>query len=189
MKRPILVAVLAFSTCLFMSTLQSASAQSSGFLHDEAKFASNSGNIIYLAGAVALPLLSHEADGKSEAIRSVDSLGTSLAFAEILKDVTREKRPDASTLDSFPSGHATAAFAAATVESRFYPKQAGWWFAGATLISASRLQLNRHHVQDVIAGAALGYGTSEWEMSQRHGLILAPFISPQGSGLTVNFNL
>jgi membrane-associated phospholipid phosphatase len=169
--------------------LPGASAQSGGAIHQEAKFASGTGNVIFLAGAVALPMLSHEADGKSEAIRSVDSLGTSLAIVEILKDTTREKRPDTNTHDSFPSGHADAAFAAATIESRFYPKQAGWWYAGATLISASRLQLNRHHLQDVLVGAGLGYGTSVLELSQRHGLILGPFITPQGSGVTVSIGL
>lgn len=173
--------------CGFSQT--GAIAQSSGLFHQEAEFASGSGNIIYLAGAVALPILSHESDGKSEAIRSADSLGTSLAIAELLKVTTREKRPDSNEHDSFPSGHATAAFAAAAVESGFYPRQAAWWYTGATLISASRLQLNRHHLQDVLVGAALGYGTSKWELSERRGLILSPFISSQGSGISVTIGL
>jgi membrane-associated phospholipid phosphatase len=164
-------------------------AQQSGFFHQEAEFASNSGNIIYLAGAVALPVLAREQNGKSAAIRTADSLGTSVAIAELLKDVTHEERPDSTAHDSFPSGHATAAFAVATVESRFYPSQTPYWFLGAAAISTSRLQLNRHHLQDVLAGAALGYGTSELEISQRHGLLLAPFITPQGSGISVSFSL
>jgi hypothetical protein len=164
-------------------------AQKSGFFHQEAQFASNSGNIIYLAGAIALPMLSREQDGKSAAIRTTDSLATSVAIAELLKVTTREKRPDSNEHDSFPSGHATAAFAVATVESRFYPHQAPYWFAGATLIGASRLQLNRHHLQDVLVGAALGYGTSVWEVSQKRGLLLSPFISSSGTGMTVTIGL
>jgi len=183
------VAVVALSTVSLLASISPASAQKSGFFHQEAEFASNSGNLAYLAGAIFVPVLTHENDGSSASIRAVDSLGTTLAITEILKDVSREKRPDSNSLDSFPSGHTSAAFSVATIESTFYPHQAPYWFAGATLIGASRLQLNRHHLQDVLAGAAIGFGTSKWEVSQRHGLILAPFISPTGSGLTVNFNL
>ena len=179
---------VAISAVAFTASITSSSADSS-FSHNEAEFASNGGNILYLASAIALPYLSHEKDGESQGIRSVDALGTSLIFTEILKDATHEKRPDSNAHDSFPSGHTDAAFAVATVESRFYPKQAPYWFLGATAIGASRLQLDRHHLQDVLVGAALGYGTAEWELSQRHGQVLGPFITPEGSGLTVSFHL
>jgi hypothetical protein len=180
-----LATVIALAVAALLLGTSIGRCDASGFTDHEGQFASGTGNIAFLATGVALPWLIHEPHGKTEAIRSADSLATSLVFAEGLKVLVREKRPDSNSLDSFPSGHAAAAFAVATIESRLYPRQAPWWYAGATLIGASRLQLNRHHVQDVLAGAALGYGTSVWELSQKRGLVLSPFISPDGTGIDV----
>jgi len=142
---------------------------------------------LYLAAAVGLPLLTDGRDGKNHALRAADALGTSVLLAEGLKALVREKRPDAASRDSFPSGHATAAFAVATVESEFHPRQAPLWYSGAALISYSRVRLNRHYAQDVVAGAALGYFTARIELSRPHGLILSPLISPEG-GLGVQIS-
>jgi membrane-associated phospholipid phosphatase len=101
-------------------------------------------------------------------------------ITEGLKAVTREKRPDTNEHDSFPSGHATAAFAVATMASAYHPEQKSLWYLGATLISASRVRLNRHHPQDVVAGAVVGYTTARWELSEPRGLILSPIIRPDG---------
>lgn len=147
-----------------------------------ANFASGTGNILYLAAAVGLPLLADGHNGTNHALRVADSLGSSLVVTEGLKYLIREKRPDSNAHDSFPSGHATAAFAAATAESSLHPKQAPLWFLGATAISLSRIRLNQHYPRDVIAGAALGYGMTRLELSAPRGLILSPFIQPEGNG-------
>ena len=155
-------------------------------------FASGSGNIIYLAAAVGLPLLSDGGrHGATHALRAADAIGTSVILGEGLKNLFHEKRPDSSAHDSFPSGHATAAFAAATVESDLHPHQAPAWFLGATLISYSRIRLHRHYGRDVIAGALLGYGTARLEMSAPRGLLLSPIIQPEDHtvGLQMTFPL
>ena len=61
---------------------------------------------------------------------------------------------------SFPSGHASASFCAAVLLSdqcKFGPFPS-WpvWFAGATLVSSSRVHTKAHHASDVVGGAALG---------------------------------
>jgi len=118
--KPVSTALIA--PCLMAASLSlSTSVQADAPERQAAKFASGSGNILYLAAGVGLPLLT---DGKNHALRAADALGTSVLLAEGLKNVVREKRPDANSRDSFPSGHATAAFAVATVESQFHPKQA-----------------------------------------------------------------
>ncbi len=157
-----------------------------------AKFASGSGNAIFLGVGTLLPLLEDGPEGKKHALRTVDSLLTSTLITEALKQVTHEKRPDGSDYESFPSGHATAAFAVATMQSHYHPKQAPFWYAGAALISYSRVKLDRHYYHDVIAGAAVGYLTSRWELSQPRGLILAPFIGSHkaggGGGMSLSMN-
>jgi hypothetical protein len=63
---------------------------------------------------------------------------------------------------SFPSGHTTAIFAAATVYSQEY-RDIHWvpWlsYSAATLVGLSRITENKHWITDVFAGAALGYVT------------------------------
>jgi undecaprenyl-diphosphatase len=51
---------------------------------------------------------------------------------------------------SFPSGHATAAFCAATLLG------GGGWYAAAASVAATRVYVRLHHASDVVAGAALG---------------------------------
>jgi undecaprenyl-diphosphatase len=56
---------------------------------------------------------------------------------------------------SFPSGHATAAFTAATLladGTRLGPA----YFGLAALVAASRVYVGLHHASDVVVGAALG---------------------------------
>ncbi len=71
---------------------------------------------------------------------------------------------------SFPSGHATTAFAAAsavTAETSHWIDESHWWpgwklvigttmYGGATLIGVSRMYHNEHWASDVLAGAAIG---------------------------------
>ena len=66
---------------------------------------------------------------------------------------------------SFPSGHASEAFATATSLSLIYPK---WYviapaFAWAGIVGYSRMYLGVHYPSDVLAGAILGSG-SAWLM-------------------------
>ncbi len=141
-------------------------------------FASGTGNILYLAAGLGLPLLSDGSNGRSHALRVADSLGTSLILTEGLKALVREKRPDSDAHDSFPSGHATAAFAVATTESALHPHEAPLWYLGAALISFSRVRLHRHYDRDVLAGALIGFGVARLEVSAPRGLLLSPLINP-----------
>ncbi len=59
---------------------------------------------------------------------------------------------------SFPSGHASAGFAAAAVISRSCRKWIGWpCLALAFLLSISRLYVGVHYPTDVICGAIIGF--------------------------------
>jgi undecaprenyl-diphosphatase len=56
---------------------------------------------------------------------------------------------------SFPSGHATAAFCAATLLARD-SKAAPAWYVLASTVAFTRVYVRLHHASDVVVGAALG---------------------------------
>jgi undecaprenyl-diphosphatase len=57
---------------------------------------------------------------------------------------------------SFPSGHATTAFATAVLLTLWYPRWAGVWMVLAAMVGLSRVVLGSHFPSDVLAGALLG---------------------------------
>ena len=111
-------------------------------------------------------------------------------FYEFTKN-SKGIRPANSSYTSFPSGHTTVAFAAATVfameykNSKFVPIIA---YTAATLIGLSRLIENQHWSSDVLVGAALGYlcGRQVVNNYHRYSKIKS---SPAKAKNTISFNL
>jgi membrane-associated phospholipid phosphatase len=72
---------------------------------------------------------------------------------------------------SFPSGHTTAAFAAATVFAYEYKNEIlipVIAYSAASLVGLSRISQNAHWASDVFAGAALGYITGKQVVNNYH---------------------
>jgi membrane-associated phospholipid phosphatase len=61
-----------------------------------------------------------------------------------------------SGLDSFPSGHASATFAVATVLARYWPRTAWIGYSLATWVAMSRVWRGSHFATDVVAGMVAG---------------------------------
>ena len=59
-------------------------------------------------------------------------------------------------LAAFPSGHATTAFALATLLSLWYPRGTAGFVALAALVGWSRVVLGSHFPSDILGGAILG---------------------------------
>ncbi len=79
------------------------------------------------------------------------------AYTGLLKYGVRRERPDGSDTLSFPSGHTSTAFSLAAVADRHYGWKVGLpAYVLASGIGLSRVQSNRHHLSDVLAGATLG---------------------------------
>ncbi len=91
---------------------------------------------------------------------------------------------------SFPSGHTTVAFAAATVfaleyrDKPIYPIIA---YSAATLIGLSRITENKHWATDVFVGAALGYLTGKEVVNNYHRY--SKLKAPNEKKNTITFNL
>lgn len=123
--------------------------------HRTAEIVSGSGNRWFLATGLALPVL----EGRPrEARETLEGFVLTAAATQLLKHWTRSRRPDGSDHLSFPSGHTSAAFSIAATRSVHRPGEAPLWLAGAATIGASRVVLNRHRPEDVLAGAAIGIG-------------------------------
>lgn len=58
---------------------------------------------------------------------------------------------------SFPSGHASSSFAAATIFFFFHKKHGTYALLLASLIALSRVYLSVHFPSDILVGAALGF--------------------------------
>ena len=79
----------------------------------------------------------------------------------ILKPLFARPRPTTNLICpkdySFPSGHATFSFAAASILSFFDKKRRFLYYLFALIIAYSRIYLGCHYFSDVFAGALLGY--------------------------------
>ena len=146
--------------------------------------------------------------GKGESYTMIEAGIFSSVTVEGLKFAAERARPN-STLSandwraggsSFPSLHASAAFAIGTVfaesgddEYRWIRRFIGYGVAGAT--GYLRLHDNAHWLSDVVAGAAVGIATAHFSMNRRadrvehlQGLNLS--VTPiMGGGLELNFSL
>lgn len=125
------------------------------------------------AGTIGYGILSKDKPLREKGYELVLSMGISAIITQSLKytiDRTRpaDKYPNDVFVDkpvhgkSFPSGHTTIAFAAATTVTLQYKK---WYiavpaylWAGAT--GYSRMYAGEHYPSDVLAGAAVGIGSA-----------------------------
>lgn len=104
-------------------------------------------------------------------VNTIASVGVGFGVKTVLKKVIKEERPDGSDNQSFPSGHATMAFAAARSIDKEFGKDCVWipiaGYAAATAIGVERVVNKHHHWYDVVAGAGIGFGSAEltWWLS------------------------
>lgn len=147
------------------------------------------------AGLFGAGALSHEGRFHDVTYDLSQAVLVNTAYTFALKNTVHRMRPDGSNALSFPSGHTSTAFAAATVLQSHYGLKAGIPAYGiASFIGASRMASKAHHLSDVVAGAGLGYLVGRTVVSHddhagRHRqLALGTMASPSGDGVGLALN-
>jgi membrane-associated phospholipid phosphatase len=144
--------------------------------------------------------LFHDARAKAVALDGISaSIITSALIVQPLKVVVGRNRPLAGHGDSrfrpfggsysFPSGHATQAFAVATVIAEHYDSP---WIkiASYTLASAvgfARINDNNHWTTDILAGAAIGIFVGEVVVHSHRDFSISPMVSRERTGLQLTW--
>ena len=108
-----------------------------------------------------------------------------------IKYTVRRMRPDGSTRNSFPSGHASVSFASATVLHREFGWKAGLpAYAAASYIAWSRIEHKRHFASDVLFGAAIGLmaGRSIAIGPADRRFVMTPMAAPGGGGIAFTWD-
>ena len=132
------------------------------FIVDDRDFTSEVSDI----GEIALPTLAYLVP-----VANADSWGllqyavqnaVSTGITQGIKEGVQRWRPELDAPDSFPSGHTTAAFSGASFLHTRYGQNWGVpAYLGAILVGATRVNLERHYLSDVIAGAGVSM-VSNW---------------------------
>ena len=109
-----------------------------------------------------------------------------------LKESVRRERPirsDGTRASgfSFPSGHATSTFTAATILQQHLGYKAGIpTYLVASYVALSRLHENVHFLSDVVFGAALGTVVGRTVTWHGRNFYASPMLLPGGTGIIVN---
>jgi membrane-associated phospholipid phosphatase len=117
-------------------------------------------------------------------------------LTQVLKVSVDRTRPNGENY-SFPSGHTSNTFAAATVVSHYYGRKWGIpLFVLSGLVGVSRIEQGKHWPSDTVAGAALGIisgltairGTRrEMESGNSKQTMFLPFWNHESRGVQVRF--
>ncbi|MGH8241075.1 MAG: phosphatase PAP2 family protein [Steroidobacteraceae bacterium] len=130
--------------------------------------------IALTVGTLAVGALRHDGYTTHTGFDMVEAVGLGTLSSLAIKMAAGRVRPDATPDraqwgrggDSFPSGHVTAAFAAAEVFAQSRPEHEWGWRALAYSLAAAtaygRMQSNMHWSSDIVAGAALGIATGRF---------------------------
>ncbi len=129
------------------------------------------------------------------------SSATFLIFNFSMESAFHEQRPDGDGYKSFPSSHTGIAFMGAEFMRREYWDQNKWIAMSGYLLATTtgylRIYNNRHWINDVIGGAALGYLSTTlayWlypkifpsRSCAKPSVFASPFAAPSGAGLSLS---
>jgi membrane-associated phospholipid phosphatase len=139
-------------------------------------------SLLVFSGFAGYGLIADDDKAKETALLGIESFVTSGLMVQLFKHTFGRERPSAATTeggywhgpltayDAFPSGHASTAFAMATVIAEQYndsPVVPIVCYSLATAVGFSRLTENAHWLSDVFVGGAIGYLCGKLALSHR----------------------
>jgi len=148
---------------------------------------------IQTSGDILATLLPVSAFGATYAIDDEEgreqfyrSFFTTVIVTHALKYSVRRERPDGSDRLSFPSGHTSSAFQAAS----FLHMRYGWKVGlPAYLLSSyvgwTRVHAKKHYWSDVAAGASIGIASNLYFTEPDQGVSVNPFAAKEGYGVNL----
>lgn len=136
---------------------------------------------------------------KDKAIVYAMAMAISATTVFPIKKITRQMRPDSSSKDAFPSGHAAAAFVAAEFLRKEYSHISPWIGIGGYVIAAGtgylRLQNNKHWLGDIVAGAGIGIASTQlayfihdrvkWSLMNKSNTFIIPTYENHSLGVSI----
>lgn len=123
---------------------------------------------VYL-GLGFIPGVKHRSDWRERLMAGVTAYAVMTVVNNVMKVSFREPRPDSGARNSFPSGHSATAFTGAELMRIEYGNWVGLaGYAAAATVGALRIYNDRHWINDVLGGAAIGI------ISARIGYWLVP---------------
>ena len=157
------------------------------------------GNTVVLLGASATTYIvgRGKKNGRLQHLGMDEIEGQLLAEGIVfgLKQAVRRERPieddgTQATGFAFPSGHAAATFAAATILQQHLGYRAGIpTYLVASYVAMSRLHEGVHSASDVIFGATIGIVVGRTVTWHGRNFYASPMLLPKGGGVIVNLNL
>jgi membrane-associated phospholipid phosphatase len=123
-----------------------------------------------------------EEGGNKGAVEFAKVFALSSVATIALKEATHKRRPNGSCCESFPSGHTSAAFAAARFIDKRYGREYGVpAYMMATIVGYSRVHADKHFTEDVIAGAVVGIVSANIFTTPYKGVEIVPVVDAGGN--------
>ena len=105
-------------------------------------------------------------------------------ITEGLKIATQEQRPRDQSRDSFPSGHASIAFAGASfIHHRYGFQYSIPFYLASSFVGYSRVYAKSHYTHDVIAGAGVGFLSAWLSTTPFQGRDISLVLNKQYAGI------
>ena len=144
-----------------------------------------------MAGFLLYGLARDDARARAVAFDAVvSSVIASKAITPAMKQLTNRTRPNGGD-ESFPSNHATQAFAVATVIASHYEQRWVHWLAYGLAggVGLARIYHDAHHTSDVIAGAAIGafVGRTVANTNRRERMTWSVRPTPRGAVISITW--
>lgn len=154
----------------------------------------------FYVGLGFIPGVKHRNEWKERLMAGVTAYAVMATVTNVLKYTIKEPRPGSSRRNSFPSGHTATVFTGAELMRIEYGNLIGLvGYTVATGVAALRIYNDRHWLNDVLAGAAIGilsarigYWLLPWERKlfkikrENTSALVIPLIGPT-NGISASF--